>query len=111
SAAPVATVERRRSLAAARVYLQDMLELQHGLARARALRHALLEARDEAGVLAAMGQALQELPQFTSSGYSERVHTRVLEALPDAARAQLLQRIGPGGTRGGGPSLALPLSP
>lgn len=91
--APPAANERKRSLVAARVYLQDMLELQHGLDRARILRQRLMDAREEEQQLAALEDALEELPLFTSAGYSERVRARVLEALPEPARTRLQSRL------------------
>ncbi|MBK0025813.1 hypothetical protein IAE57_06550 [Stenotrophomonas sp. S48] len=80
--APVpAGVERRRSLAAARIYLLGILEMQRN-AQAAALFRDLQQARAEDQVLAVLRAALGVLPGMTSEGYCQRVRQRLLEALP-----------------------------
>jgi len=76
-----ATTSRRRSMAAARIYLLGILEMQRH-PHAAALLHGLQRARSDEDVLAAMHAALHALPALTSAGYSERVRERVLEVLP-----------------------------
>lgn len=76
-----AAAERRRSLAAARIYVLGILEMQRH-PRAAALFRDLQQSREEAAVVEVMQQALQHLPELTSPGYSERVRTRLLEVLP-----------------------------
>lgn len=80
-AAPAARVERRRSLAAARIYVLGILEMQRHPDAAALLRE-LQQSRDDARAIGVMQQALQRLPALTSSGYSERVRARLLEVLP-----------------------------
>lgn len=78
--APVST--RRRSLGAARIYVQDMLELQRNEV-AQSLRRRLLMAHDEDAIVAALLEALAELPRMTTAGYARRVRERVAEVLPE----------------------------
>jgi len=75
------TRERRRSLAAARIYLLGILEMQRH-PRAAAWFGELQRSRDDALTLGVMQQALQELPALTTPGYSERVRRHLLEVLP-----------------------------
>jgi hypothetical protein len=79
-AAPLPT--RRRSLSAARIYVQDMLELQRNEV-AQSLRRRLLMAHDEDAIITALMEALTELPQMTAAGYARRVRERVAEVLPE----------------------------
>ncbi|MEF3082481.1 hypothetical protein V3391_09725 [Luteimonas sp. SMYT11W] len=80
TAAPAST--RRRSLSAARVYMQGMLELQRAPA-ATALRARLVGSADEAETVTAILEALAGLPAFTKPGYAARVRERVAEVLPE----------------------------
>lgn len=73
--------ERRRSMAAARIYLLGILEMQRH-PQAAALFRELQQARVEGDVVDAMQAALDALTQLTSAGYAERVHDRLLEVLP-----------------------------
>lgn len=73
---------RRRSLSAARMYLQDMLELQRNEV-AQLLRRRLLMAHEENAIVAALLEALAELPRFTAEGYARRVRERVADVLPE----------------------------
>lgn len=73
----------RRSLAAARLYLLGMLELQR-TAVAATLRRHLQQAQDEESIATALHEALQLLPAMTSPGYAARVRERTLEVLPEA---------------------------
>lgn len=77
-----ASPERRRSMAAARIYLLGILEMQRH-PQAAALFHALQQARHDSDVLEAMHAALGTLPVLTSVGYTERVRERLLEVLPE----------------------------
>ncbi len=82
TAAPTApSAERRRSMAAARIYLLGILELQRH-PQAAALLRELQQARQEGDVVDAMQGALDALPGLTSAGYAERVHGRLLEVIP-----------------------------
>ncbi|MEN5223087.1 hypothetical protein [Stenotrophomonas sp. TWI602] len=81
TAVPVPVTERRRSLAAARIYLLDILELQRH-PQAAALFHTLQQSRSDETVMAALQAALDALPGLTSTGYAERVRQRLLEVLP-----------------------------
>ncbi len=80
--------ERRRSLAAARLYVQGMLELQRH-PQAAELRRRLQASRDDGAVFATLLAALAALPGMTSAGYAERVRQRVAEVLPEALLPQL----------------------
>jgi hypothetical protein len=73
--------ERRRSMAAARIYLLGILEMQRH-PQAAALFRELQQARQDGDVVDAMQAALDALTQLTSAGYAERVHDRLLEVLP-----------------------------
>ncbi|MGO3127349.1 MAG: hypothetical protein ACTIJY_04685 [Luteimonas sp.] len=73
---------RRRSLSAARIYLQGMLELQRARA-ALELRARLVGSADEAATVTAMLDAIAGLPAFTKPGYAARVRERVAEVLPE----------------------------
>lgn len=73
--------ERRRSMAAARIYLLGILEMQRH-PQAAALFRELQQARLEGDVVDTMQAALDALTQLTSTGYAERVHDRLLEVLP-----------------------------
>ncbi|MET0289399.1 MAG: hypothetical protein ABW178_07205 [Pseudoxanthomonas sp.] len=88
-AVPTATVQGvnptatspRRSLAAARMYLLGMLELQR-TPLAAGLRQRLQLATDDHAIVAALGQALDALPAMTSDGYADRVRQRTREVVP-----------------------------
>lgn len=80
--------ERRRSLAAARMYIQGMLELQRH-PQAIELRQRLQFSRDEQAAFATILAALAALPGITSDSYAERVRLRVAEVLPEALLPQL----------------------
>lgn len=80
--------ERRRSLAAARMYIQGMLELQRH-PQAIELRQRLQFSRDEQAAFATILAALAALPGITSDSYAERVRLRVAEVLPEAMLPQL----------------------
>lgn len=73
----------RRSIAAARMYLLGMLELQRN-DLAVALRQRLQFAQDDDAVVAALQAGLDALPGMTSYGYAARVRERTLEVLPEA---------------------------
>lgn len=81
--APVqaAPTERRRSMAAARIYALGILEMQRH-PQAAALFRELQQARQDTDVVEAMRRALIALPGLTSAGYADRVHARLLEVLP-----------------------------
>lgn len=78
-----APAARRRSLSAARIYLQGMLDLQRAPA-AQALRTQLVGATDEAATIAAIVDVLAALPAMTRAGYAQRVRERVAEVMPEA---------------------------
>ncbi|MDR7194200.1 hypothetical protein [Luteimonas terrae] len=73
---------RRRSLSAARIYVQSMLELQRAPAAVE-LRARLVGSADEAATVAAILDAIAGLPAFTKAGYASRVRERVAEVLPE----------------------------
>ena len=76
-----ASHERRRSLAAARIYLLGILEMQRH-PQAAALLRGLQQSRSDGDVVLAMQSALLALPTLTSVGYAERVRERLLEVMP-----------------------------
>jgi len=78
---PPPSHERRRSLAAARIYLLGILEMQRH-PEAAALLRALQQSRRDDDVVLAMQSALHALPTLTSVGYAERVRERLLEVMP-----------------------------
>ena len=88
AASPDTPHERRRSLAAARMYIQGMLELQRH-PQAIELRQRLQFSRDEQAAFATILAALAALPAITSASYAERVRQRVAEVLPEALLPQL----------------------
>lgn len=81
SAPPPATT-RRRSLSAARIYVQGMLDLQRAPA-AMALRARLVGSADEGATVTAILDAIAGLPAFTKPGYAARVREHVSEVLPE----------------------------
>jgi hypothetical protein len=82
TAASTPATTRRRSLSAARIYVQGMLELQRAPA-ALALRARLVGSADEAATMSAILDAIAGLPAFTKPGYAARVRERVAEVLPE----------------------------
>ncbi|APP86355.1 hypothetical protein ABQZ99_002435 [Xanthomonas hortorum pv. vitians] len=78
--------QRRRAATNARLYLLDILQLQRNPAAA-ALHRQLQAARAEDAIVAAIAEALRELPQITSATYAERVRARIGELLPDTLQA------------------------
>ncbi|RJU09085.1 hypothetical protein XcmpCFBP7700_20770 [Xanthomonas campestris] len=74
--------QRRRATTNARLYLLDILQLQRNPV-AIVLHRRLQAARSDIESHAAIAEALQALPQFTSASYAERVRTRSAELLPD----------------------------
>ena len=79
---PQPVTARRRSLSAARIYVQGMLELQRAPA-AQQLRARLVGSVDETATVAAILDAIAGLPAFTKSGFAARVRERVAEVLPE----------------------------
>lgn len=79
---------RRRSLSAARIYVQGMLDLQRAPA-ALELRMRLVASADETATMAAILDAIAGLPAFTRPGYAARVRERVAEVLPEPHLAAL----------------------
>ncbi len=85
-----AASERRRSMVAARIYVLDILALQRNPTAAQ-LHRLLQAAREEGDTLNALKLALNHLPAMTSAGYTERVRGRLLEVLPEAHLAAVLE--------------------
>ncbi len=83
------TVERRRSMVAARIYVLDILALQRNPTGAQ-LHRVLQAAREEADTLNALRLALAHLPAMTSEGYAQRVRGRLEEVLPEQHLASVL---------------------
>lgn len=73
---------RRRSLSAARIYVQGILELQRAPA-AQMLRTRLVGATSEPATIAALLEAVAGLADFTKPGFAERIRERVAKVLPE----------------------------
>lgn len=76
---PAAT---RRSMAATKMYLLDMLQLQRN-EEAASLRAAIHTAPSEDELVWQVLRALRHIRATTSASYGERVSTRLAEILPD----------------------------
>lgn len=87
----------RTSLAGAKMYLIDMLQLLRD-ADASAHAVALHMAQDEAALVSAMAQAMGFVRQASPASYAARVHERLAALLPEPHRAAL----GPAPTPGTG---------
>ena len=90
SAPTQAPVERRRSMAAARIYVLDILALQRNPTAAQ-LHKLLQAAREEGDTVQALKLALSHLPAMTSDGYAQRVRGRLQEVLPETHLAAVLE--------------------
>ena len=82
-----ASPRNRRSLAAAKMYVADQLQLQRDAAMA-VYRDALHAARDEDALLVAMAAATLAMATRTSASVGERMRERVREALPEGLVAR-----------------------
>lgn len=80
--APLDAPGRRRSLGAARIHVQGILELQRAPAPG-ALRARLVGASSEAATIDALLEAILGLPDFTKPGFAGRLRERVAEVLPE----------------------------
>lgn len=94
--APPPRATMKRSLVATRLYMLGMLELQRNEVAAL-LRARLQSAHEEAPIVAALIEALDQLPRFTAAGYARRVYERVAESLPEA-HLPALQQVAPRGS-------------
>ncbi|WP_242109283.1 hypothetical protein [Luteimonas aquatica] len=79
---PAAAPASRRSLAAAKVYMFDMLQLQRG-AEAGAIATALRGCRDQDELVVRLVQALRHVRAVASPSYSHRVAERLAELMPE----------------------------
>lgn len=82
AAAPAASTARR-SLAASRMYLLDMLQLQRD-PHSAALHARIQRSLGEEGVAESLLDAFRHLQAVASSGYAKRVGERLAEILPEA---------------------------
>ncbi len=88
-AAPTVTpATPRRSLAASKMYLLDMLQLQR-TPEAAELRAAIQCATDPAEQVEALLHAVRELLQSNATSYGPRVAARLAEILPEEALPRL----------------------
>jgi len=78
----------RRSLAAAKVYMFDMLQLQRG-EDATAIAAALRACRDHEELALHLFHALRHIRLVASPSYSRRVAERLSEILPEQYRIEL----------------------
>lgn len=80
--APVTPVGPRRSLAAAKMYMLDMLQLQRS-ADAAALKVAIQTSSSGEDLLTSLVQGLRYLRAVSADSYYSRVATRLDEVLPE----------------------------
>jgi hypothetical protein len=78
----------RRSLAAAKVYMFDMLQLQRG-EEATAIATALRACRDHEELALHLFHALRHIRMVASASYSRRVAERLSEILPEQYKIEL----------------------
>jgi hypothetical protein len=78
----------RRSLAAAKMYLLDMLQLQRSL-EAADMRLAIQTTSDPEVLVDRLIEALRHLVATTTASYGDRVFQRVAEVLPEDALPRL----------------------
>ncbi len=86
--APVPAPASRRSLAAAKVYMFDMLQLQRG-EDATAIAAALRACRDHEELALHLFHALRHIRMVASPTYSRRVAERLSEILPEQYKIEL----------------------
>lgn len=82
------TPASRRSLAAAKVYMFDMLQLQRG-EEATTIAAALRACRDHEELALHLFRALRHIRMVASPSYSRRVAERLSEILPDQYKIEL----------------------
>jgi len=83
-----APVRARRSLAAAKMYLLDMLQLQRN-GEAAALRLAIQTTSDQEVLVDRLLEAMRHLLATSTASYGERVLQRFSEVLPEENLARL----------------------
>lgn len=86
--ATTAVPASRRSLAAAKVYMFDMLQLQRG-EDATAIATALRACRDHEELALHLFHALRHIRMVASPSYSRRVAERLSEILPEQYKIEL----------------------
>lgn len=84
----------RRSLAATKMYVLDMLQLQRD-PDAVALKAAIQTSVGQDAILAAVIDAVAHLQQVSNGSYGRRVFERVAEIIPEAALSPLQARCQP----------------
>ena len=87
-AAPRAPVRARRSLAAAKMYLLDMLQLQRN-GEAAALRLAIQTTSDQEVLVDRLLEAMRHLLATSTPSYGDRVLQRFSEVLPEENLARV----------------------
>jgi len=87
-AAPRAPVRARRSLAAAKMYLLDMLQLQRN-GEAAALRLAIQTTSDQEVLVDRLLEAMRHLLATSTPSYGERVLQRFSEVVPEENLARV----------------------
>ncbi|TWI03028.1 hypothetical protein IP90_02131 [Luteimonas cucumeris] len=85
---PAMPASSRRSIAAAKMYVIDMLQLQRG-AEATAIAISLRTSRDPEELAAHVLLALRHIHAATSPSYSRRVAARLAEIMPEQYLAEL----------------------
>ncbi|MCC8362409.1 hypothetical protein LK996_04900 [Lysobacter sp. A6] len=85
---PAATTTKRRSLAAAKMYLIDMLQLQRS-PTAVELRLAIQSTSEPSALLDRLLEALAYLVSTSQPSYGERVLARFAEVVPEEALPRL----------------------
>lgn len=92
--ASAAAVETRRSLAAAKMYILDMLQLQRGPEPAR-IRATLQASAGRDALVAAVLQGVRYIQDVAPASYALRVYRRIEEVLPEDALPELDAMCGP----------------
>jgi hypothetical protein len=88
--APAARATSRRSLAASKMYLLDMLQLQRD-AESASLRAEIQTSPSEEEMVYRMLKGLRHLQAVATTGYARRVGKRLAEILPEAHLPKLDQ--------------------
>jgi hypothetical protein len=93
AAAPPAP-KSRRSLAAAKMYIVDMLQLQRD-AESVSLKAELQTSPSEDELVHRLGKALRHISTVASATYAQRIGERLAEILPEAHLPRLAASAGP----------------
>jgi hypothetical protein len=98
---PPAPPATRRSLAATRMYMLDMLQLQRD-AEAAGIKATIQTSIGPEALVAAVLQGLQHIQRIANPSYSQRVFDRVAEMIPEEALPALQAQCAPASTSSAG---------